>query len=911
MNTKKTLLAVLLLIIACAFPAHASQDTNSAADFLIGFGVLSEKDVAEGDAPMTRGEFVKLAAKIGVPYTYDYSNEEPKFADVQKNSPIFNSVMLLTDLDVVNGVSPIEFAPDANISYHDASAVLVRILGYDFLASDSGYLVLANEIGILDGINPQDSTLTTEDAYKMLKNALFAEVKYGNRIDGFPDKFDSAPLMEKRFKIKEITGIVTDNGITGISESSTVGKNGIKIGNKAYVNKSGKKDLLGCNVKAYWKVTDLGDTIIYAYAPSGWNEIEVINSGDIKSFENSVYDVFTGKKTSKTKSYSLTDNYKVIYNGKPFVGGVDPSLLNDIMCPDNGTVKLISNNSDNKYDIVIIENYYTILVSGYQETTKTVFNEIDVPIPQNLLDPQQSISFDNIDVDVVSAQGTEMSLDTIAKNNVLSVMMSVDRSYAKVIISTENTSGKLDISKDNGRYVTIDGTEYETSKDIREYISLSGIGQKVTAYINHSGKVVFIKNIDTIDGTLAYLHRTYYDADTEKTGVNMFTVDKKVKKVKLAKNVTIDGDRYTSALDAYNYISSNPYAINNLVIVDFNENDEVIRMDTPYYDYEDPDGIIERRLPRANEDIKSLHIMKDKYQKTENPVSWVKSPGYVDEYTKIFVVPFNTKEAITNMGQIDISKINIEDINVTNSWNTAINDTSALHTRYTLDDDSLYTDAIIVYKNTTGKDMYVNADRTRSANYIVTDIRQAVNSNDSICYEIWYTDGTSNYRACTETLNGINSIYKDKNGDTISVQVGDVVKFAVDKNGIIPDNQLIIMYSPATDPDNLISENGSQTNLQYNSQDIGQWEFVLLKGQVDVMNDRVLRIIRTEYKNGNAIQVPIVLQRAKMQYIVYEDGKVDFADGSYIETRKDLGDAAGEVVFDWSESSIRFAYIVR
>ena len=143
------------------------------------------------------------------------------------------------------------------------------------------------------------------------------------------------------------------------------------------------------------------------------------------------------------------------------------------------------------------------------------------------------------------------------------------------------------------------------------------------------------------------------------------------------------------------------------------------------------------------------------------------------------------------------------------------------------------------------------------------------------------------------------------------MQVGDVVKFAVDKNGIIPDNQLIIMYSPATDPDNLISENGSQTNLQYNSRDIGQWEFVLLKGQVDVMNDRVLRIIRTEYKNGNAIQVPIVLQRAKMQYIVYEDGKVDFADGSYIETRKDLGDAAGEVVFDWSESSIRFAYIVR
>ena len=47
-------------------------------------------------------------------------------------------------------------------------------------------------------------------------------------------------------------------------------------------------------------------------------------------------------------------------------------------------------------------------------------------------------------------------------------------------------------------------------------------------------------------------------------------------------------------------------------------------------------------------------------------------------------------------------KININDISVTNSWSAALVDTSALHTRYTFDDDSMYTDAMIVYKNTTG-----------------------------------------------------------------------------------------------------------------------------------------------------------------------------------------------------------------
>ena len=308
----------------------------------------------------------------------------------------------------------------------------------------------------------------------------------------------------------------------------------------------------------------------------------------------------------------------------------------------------------------------------------------------------------------------------------------------------------------------------------------------------------------------------------------------------------------------------------------------------------------------SNEEEKSIHIMKDKYQISGSPTTWISSSGYVDEYTKIFVIPCELTENITQMNQVDISKINIDEINVTNSWSTAVTDSNALHTRYTIDDDSLYTDAMIVYKNTTGRDLYKSTDALRTNNVVITEINQAVNADNELCWQLWYTTGANPSRAYTKTLNGIKCM---KSGET--VQVGDIVKFATDKDGMIPDGQLVIMYSPATDPDNLLYENGNFANLSYNSADIGQWEFVLLKGQVDVMNDRFARIIRTTYSNGVPSQTNVLLQRAKMQYIVYEDGKVDFADGSYIETVKDLGSAANDVIFNWTEGNITYAYIVR
>ncbi len=898
----KKILILLLTILVFALPVQAAGSDVSATDFLIGFGAMSASEVLEPDAPITRGEFARLAGEIAVSYAADETSLEQKWADVPRDSKYFNNVMLLTNLGIINGVSPLEFAPDNNISSTDACAILVRILGYDFLANEKGYVAQAGEIGLLDGVSNTTDYLTAENAYKMLRNALFAEVQFANVIDGHETNFHSAPLMEKRFGISVVTGIVTDDGVTALAGETGITEDAIKIGNIDYINNSGRNDLLGYNVCAYVKKDGDMQTVIYMHPYKQKNVVAEFTSDKIKNFNDGIYSVYKSENTEKTDQYRLVGDYKLIYNCKYVGGGVTPELLEQMMNPKFGKVTIIDNNSDRLYDVVIVEDYQTIVIRGYQNVSQTVYNALSVPTPVTFVDLQQSMSFeDTKKLELFTTRGSKMNLDNLVKNNVISVMQSADGEYAKIIVSTDKVSGTLQ-GVEGSRYLKIDSQMYEIASDLLSYIDIPEVGNNITLYLRHDGKIAFIEDSNELNGVYAYLHRVFYDEFEEKVRLDILTENKKIVKATFANRPVIDGVKQASPEAAKDYILAQPYAIGGLVIVKLNDADEIINMDTAFYAY----GETGPTEAGANEGDKSLQIMKDKYQVNGSPTSWISSSGYVDEYTKIFVVPFDTNENITSIDQVDLSKVDLDEINVTTNSSSAISDTTSVHTRYTLDRDSLYTDAIVVYRNTTGRDLYKSTDATRASNVIVTEISQGINVNNEVGWEIWYTSGDDPKRVFTKTLNGNKCVKSGK-----EVQVGDIIKFATDKSGAIPDNQLVIMYSPQTDPDNLIYEDGTFTDLTYNTTGVGKWEFVILKGQVDVMTDRFVRILRTEYKNGVPSQMEILLDRSQMQYIVYKDGRVELADSTYIETVKDIGPSASDVIFNWTEGDITYAYIVQ
>lgn len=890
---KYIILAILTFIISVwAVAVHAEEGTEEKVyGLLTAMNVIKERDIENADKIITRGEFAAMAAKL-VPYSMEYTANEQKYSDVPADSSRYNDIMLLTQMNVLRGVSAIKFEPDSNIAFNDACAVMVRLLGYSS-PEDGNYQYQAGIIGVLDDVSATDGQLTGKDAMRMMYNALFTEIKFGNSIDGYMPVTDFEILMEKRFDVYEIEGVLTDDGVTSIVGESSVGRDNVIIDNILYVNKSANVPLPGSYVEGFVK-RDNGETeLIYMYSPERKNQIIEFTDDFIESYANGVYNVYVNEDKRNTKRYNLAEDYKLVYNTKALHSSITQDEFDKMLKPEFGNVTLIDNNNDDKFDVVIAESFETVVVKGYDKDSEAIYNRHPAP---------EFISFKDIkNVDAENSDGIYMEITSIEKNNVVSVMKSADGSYARMIISTEKASGILNSVTEDNEYITVGEKTYEMAPDLLKYMTIPAAGCKVNIYIRHDGRVAFIESTTGGSGKYAYLHKVYIDEDMdEKTCVSIYTEDNEIKRIPLAESVIIDGKRYKEHAEAYSYIKNHPYALHNLILVKINDKDEVTNIDCAYF-MNDKNGY---NVPSDGEDVKTLHVAHDRYN-INGSVGWILGNVVgVSEETKIFVIPSDRGDKeYTSMTDADFENVVMSQIKISNINAGDISNGSAYpHTAYIRDDSTMTVEAIVLYRNVAGWDINItyNADTRPVA--VVTDVVKTVSADNEIRYKITYTTGTGYSQVYTATENGIKCRYEGT-----EVKIGDIIKYGTDKSGRIPDNQLVIMYSPSRDKDNIIFADGEFIKGRVPSLS-GQYTYGLLKGQVYEMNDKFIRILR----DNNTKRL---VSLATMKYIVYDESNrqtVSFGDWSDISTVVDVGEAeATKIVFDWSDTNIRFAYIIK
>lgn len=875
--------------------AYADEaDDKKVADFLTSFGFIDKSDTESTDKAVTRGEFADLAVKL-IPYELDiFTPQEQKFSDVPASSDIYNGVMLLADRGIIRGVSAIKFAPEENIAFNDACAVMVRILGYEFRVTDGNYANQAAVLGITEGVHVKDSVITKADVFRMMYNCLFADIKTGNNMDGFFEDFDSGKMMEKRFKIYEVYGTVTDDGFTALNGKTNIGRGNISIDGVVFKNVSGIDNAIGCSVYAYYKDDGGGDCIKYMYISERKNVIEEYKDEYIRSFGSGAYEVYTNEQQTKTSRKTLAAGYTVIYNRHAVTGGITQQQLNSLMKPDCGRIRLIDNNNDGRFETVVIESFQTVAVNGYYKDTKTLYNKLPSP---------KFICFENVDeIYAENSAGTYMTIDTVEENNIISAAQSIDGDYAYVIISTDKASGILETVSDDNEKLTINGEVYKTAPELRASMHIPNVGSKVSAYLRHDGKIAFIKTETGENGIFAYLHKVYVlDDGEERAGITVFTEQKEVKQLIMAEKPILDGERYTDAAAVCAYLKNHKYAINNLVILKLNADNEVVNIDCAYYG-NDSEGY---STPGEREEKNSLHIAGDRYNvNSKLGTKILNNCVGVDETTKVFIIPSNENKPIKSAFDIDVNNINLNDAAVSNVNATNVNayDAAYPHTVYITDDSSMLADAIILYRNTAGWDINNSNVASRTANNIVTGINCVINSDNEPCWKISYTNGGAPYEIYTQTLNGNKCKLKGT-----EVKTGDIIKFGTDKAGRIPDNQLVIMYSPSHDKDNIIYDSGDFIEGKI-SDLTGSYTYGIIMGKVYEMNDRFLRLSRN---NGTERLIPI----SKMKYVIYDEDsypKVDYGDWTDINTITAAGDSeASRVVFDWDDGAVNFVYIIR
>ena len=536
-----TLICILILSLLCVKPScYAKSDSIELTEALALFDYMGVLDSSPSDEVLpksvTRGEFAELVS--GVLDAERFANGTDYFLDAQGNAHI-NS---LASLSILRGSANGKFNPNELIKYTDALRILIRVNGQEAYLSALGdnsaaCVKVAKKVGIITNSFEAKEYLTFGDALIIIANSLNAQmgdISYleDNRIT-YSYSSDETPLSVYR-DIKRITGVLNDNGITGLYEKSNIGNERIKIGNKIYRCTAKKNTCcVGQDVIAYTKVESDIEKVVCIISNSDDNDILSISADDLIGFSNNILSYYSG--TSK-KSVYLASDVAVIYNGMAASDGFEKLFKFKV-----GEVKLYKNSGNNRYNVAEISDYKTGTVAIVDYSSKELYVNID--------EEMQLYDFDSDEGNkcIYSVKsGGKLSVEQLSIADIVTVQSSLDNTVVNIYLSLNKITGivtSISATSQN-ETIEIDKNKYEISPEYS--LKNDGIvpGDTVTVTTDFSGKITHcIKVIKNTDSAYAYL----CDA-REKSGLEtdirlqMYTDDNVLAVFSLAKKVKFNGE---------------------------------------------------------------------------------------------------------------------------------------------------------------------------------------------------------------------------------------------------------------------------------------------------------------------------------------------------------------------------------
>lgn len=526
---------------------------------------------------ITRGEAASYFAKF-IAYNTQGATSSIGFYDVAYDNEYYADISTCVDLKIMSGYNDYQFAPYNNISVQEAITCFIRVLGYETRAKASGgypigYVNTANSIKLLEGIDTSILTnpLTENILIMLMYNALDVETlvneSYSN--DGSYTFTNGGKYITSVLGYKIVESTLDSVGNMTMFPGGETSKGKARINGDIYdvSNKLSIGKYLGYKVEAYYKETNSKNVkgeIVYL-KPSDDVKVFTLNKEDV--IVNSAYEL-SYDDGDKIRKISLSDPLKLVYNNK-FATSFDFTKIDQEL---DGDIIFISNNGDNKYDVVKIEEYKNIFTSGVDDVNGIIYDKYD---QQNVLrfDPSEV----GEEVFFVSENGDNYDYASISNEVVLSTMLSGDEKLIYVVVCRKKAVGTVtEIKKSNG-YIThigLGNEEYEVSRKLSNYFTDVEVGKTViTVTFDKIGKISGYVITDQEGFEFAYLTKikksegmssdVYIKAFVYGNEKGEFSTIKCRDKV-IVDNVTYnlkDDDRYDDFVDALNTSLNNPIRI--------------------------------------------------------------------------------------------------------------------------------------------------------------------------------------------------------------------------------------------------------------------------------------------------------------------------------------------------------------
>ena len=503
-------------------------------------------------AYITRAQFTGYLCKLAGYQAAERKATEIPFIDVNIDTPYVDEICTMYEMGRVNGTDPNMFSPDAHVTYAQACKLIVDVLGYRNYAEIKygegldAYVLMAGELDINDGVKNvvSNSELTAEDAVRMLYNAGRAEMlnfagadengnpKYetdGSDLFASNDIFYGEGVMQSNGMVSLLTlevlsGITTINGINYVSADSDL------------------KELIGSKVKYFYKDNETDKKLLWAWEDERFNSSIEIKAIDLvtDSPEYTRTNIVYYEKDNKTENAKLKPLSYVIYNNELFT---IPTL--DMMKIDSGKMRLIDNDDDEVYDVVIIEEYKNAFIVGNPPESTYLVDKYN-----------SSIELKDHDVVKIFKDGKEIEKGEIPTNVVVSYVQNPSKTIIYMYVVDDGYQAVLNREKTyrGDKVYTFANTEFKLAQSYKDIMTggqnmfiTPEIGKKYKFWLDIDGEIA---EIQEADGNLQYAllvkaeQGPAYEEDTIYT--RMIFTDGSDNRPVIKKSLVFDGEKIPS-----------------------------------------------------------------------------------------------------------------------------------------------------------------------------------------------------------------------------------------------------------------------------------------------------------------------------------------------------------------------------
>lgn len=578
------LIAVLLFINLSATFSFASveileenqQDADRIASKLLSLGII-DNDLNTNNRYITRAEFASFAMHL-IGYAHKAQGERI-FYDVDSKNTHFDDIYSAYKLGAISMPDDKFFYPDKNITYNEMYKMLVCLLGYKAKAEalggyPSGYVVCAKDMGL--DILGSDTYVITYNLLKTFEQILEAKVPVvkeivNDKISYTVDKDEY--FLKQYYDIEVEEGLLETVGKISLYGDSALDNNFVMIDDIVYRSLYYQaSDYIGCNVKFYYTEDGSYNKILYL-ENTGYENIVELDADDIEEFKDNKYTYYN--EINKEKYLSVEADPLVLHNGR---GAKD--TLEKIAKPKMGTVRLIDNDANNKFDVVIISEYQNYVVGAVDANECVIYDKFD---------PSKKLEFNkekDIDAYIVTDTGKEMFAATIPTWSIVSATKSSDEDYVRAVVSTKSVEGVIEeIESDGGKSdkIKVNGNVYDIAlslKEIEAEMDKIMVGASVILHLDKNLNVAGVEYPEESDEFVIVLENMDQYNDNPKTNsVRLLTMQNEVKTYPLNDNVKIDGVKYKDNDEQYDAVKAG-VDIYNIARVKFDDKDNLVEMDT-------------------------------------------------------------------------------------------------------------------------------------------------------------------------------------------------------------------------------------------------------------------------------------------------------------------------------------------